>query len=701
MLRVSVNLKQGVYIISEDDGKKEIRLPMSGQYDKATSEQIRRSIETRRRMVIPKEKIDTGVYNSLSEFDKKYGTNYSDKYIDVIKKDIQFTGVSEKNKDYKKRVFEKKAKEFADAGIEVQYNVSVFGGDKSLSFGERIQAIRQAFLQKQNGVNVQFSNSKKPLLGAPAGAQKVKEDNPAQITPKKGLIGKIKERFSKDEQLSPKAPMFTSIKVNEDDIPPMPDDVTLQEMRRQDKKSIIQQIPIKIIHTTNEPLMQFNPTPVANAQQPNPIAQPQPNATPVPPAQEIQIDPKAIEGLLNQNQRNIDEMVEAAKAEGLNPTQIAEPPKPDKQITDLFEGRRVASERITPKKKISRSKARQASKQALRDAGKLKNSYQDRIDAKEQRRQTAERLKAQGPTPKKQKTQQQQAQQQQPNQQQEQTQQPNQQQKRVIATSSKGAKAKEGSFITRLTRKIKGKDDSIRNKKFISKLSNRQKKIALGVTVVTAIAAIGLISGVGTYKLLSHFGGHTANIDKPINTPGVVETVKPSQDVDKDGIDYILGEYGGHTDPVETPAPVTPAPETPAPEIQKPVNNEQQSKEEYLSSIKVGTAMDITSGKYFETPEGQGNYGQFENFTGGRKIIQFIDVMTDEGYIVIKDDSVNLWQLKQQYPNAKFSYHIVYENADGTTRPLGWLTEDSLDQNIQQDMGIQQQGMIDMDDVDR
>lgn len=75
--------------------------------------------------------------------------------------------------------------------------------------------------------------------------------------------------------------------------------------------------------------------------------------------------------------------------------------------------------------------------------------------------------------------------------------------------------------------------------------------------------------------------------------------------------------------------------------------------------------MKIENGKYFASPDGTGNFGLFENYTDGVKELTIIDVITKDGVIVVKDPNVSLYDLKQQYPDAKFSYHFVCRHPDG------------------------------------
>lgn len=661
MLRVSVNLKQGVYIISEDDGQKVIEVPIEGKYDKNTIIATRKEIQSNNRHIVAKEKlnsIDAGVYQAIKQFDNQYGTNYAYNYAKAIGEEIFHTHYDISSKDYKQKMAGIRAEELKKADVNIEYNVSLLGGLGKLKFGERIRAIRTAFLQKRNGVNVQFANSKQLLLEAPV----------------------AKPVDSKD------------------DIPDMPESETLKKIIKEDEKAKSKEAKGSVV-----------------------IPEPQVNGGPTP---EVPVNLKRVQELANPNQRNIDEMLENIRGQEAENSEI-NPAPAVAELQEALAGRRVASAgRVSQppaqKKKISRSKAIQASKQEKRDAGKLKNRYKDMQQAKaerqaraadpeqirlaaerraakeEQKRIAEEQRKAAEAEQKRLDAERRRAEEERKRQEAEQ----NKKQKRILAFSKIGAKSQE--MATRFTRKVKDKADSIRNKKFIPKLTDKQKKIAKATTIVALTATLAIGSGLGVYKLLSNSNRHTADIEGSSSSPAAVETMKTEQDVDKDGIDYVLGIHDNDTKtPTQTPTTQTPSQDEvkPGAPVQEEENQsgvkEEDSKKEYLSSIKVGAAMSINSGRYFETPEGQGNYGYFENYTNGVKKIQFIDVMTNEGYIVIKDDSVNLWELKQQYPDAKFSYHIVYENEDGTTRPLGWLTESSMDQNMDQ-----QQNMIDIDDMD-
>lgn len=718
MLRVSVNLKQGVYIISEDDGQKTITVPINGKYDKNTIKGVREEIQRNNRHIIARKKlesIDVGVYQAIKQFDSQYGTNHAYGYANAIGKEILDAYYDATAKGFEEKMAGIRAAELEKAGVNVEYNISLLGGLGKMKLGERVRAIRTALSQRKNGINVQFSdNSKQPLLQAP-------------ITMEPEII--------------------------QDDIPEMPDEATLGKMRKEAEQDN---------QVKETPKIPEQPK-VAQTQELSNVGdmtREHLNINPSGQVSETQINRETIEALSNPNQTSVDQMLQNLRREEEENPKL-DPSPAATELQAALAGRRVSSpsreegQSQATKKKISRSKAIQASKQAQREAGKLKNRYKGMQQAKAERKARATdpeqiRLAAERRAAKEEQkriaeeqrkaaeAEQRRADAERKREEQEQKRQEvenNKPKNRILAFIGRGPKREEGSFKARFTRKVKNKSDSIRNKKFIPKVTEKQKKIGKAVTVVTLTAALALATGIGTYRLLN---SHTADVESPANTPTAVENVNPGHNVDKDGIEFVLGKHDADTktptaqapsqDDVEQSAPIqeiveketlatsgdkiqeqerpetTVTPESQTQEQAKPATSvqeqesqggtqEKDSKKEYLSSIKVGATLNIESGRYFETPEGQGRYGHFESFTNGVKRIQFIDVITDEGYVVIKDDSVNLWELKQQYPNAKFSYHIVYENEDGTTMPLGWLTSESQELD-------QQHVKTDIDDMD-
>lgn len=114
-------------------------------------------------------------------------------------------------------------------------------------------------------------------------------------------------------------------------------------------------------------------------------------------------------------------------------------------------------------------------------------------------------------------------------------------------------------------------------------------------------------------------------------------------------------------------------------------NKKEQDKETLAENtnlselIKVGARIKINEGKFFETPEGTGRFGRFENHTECEKLITKIGVKTQDGYISISSQDLDLADLKQIYPEAEFSYHI--EDEDG--QRLGWINNKSFDKIIE------------------
>jgi hypothetical protein len=108
------------------------------------------------------------------------------------------------------------------------------------------------------------------------------------------------------------------------------------------------------------------------------------------------------------------------------------------------------------------------------------------------------------------------------------------------------------------------------------------------------------------------------------------------------------------------------------------VKENANAQSNYLDLVRVGAQMNIESGLFFESPEGTGNYGHFENHKGAKKIISKIGILTKEGYIIINDGNISLRELKEKYPDGVFAYHFVDE--DGHI--LGWLTSESFNKTL-------------------
>ena len=91
MLKVQLNLAEGVYVISRNDGKEEviksIKDGAKNNYNKANMNNRRREIEKLeggQSKWIPSDLlnlVDPVLYDALEEFDMKYGTQYRSGYV--------------------------------------------------------------------------------------------------------------------------------------------------------------------------------------------------------------------------------------------------------------------------------------------------------------------------------------------------------------------------------------------------------------------------------------------------------------------------------------------------------------------------------------------------------------------------------------------------------------------------------------------
>lgn len=703
MLKVSVDMKRGVYVVRGDNQEQLVQVPMRGHLDKESVKSTRKEIGSKK--WIPSEKlnlVDVGVYNALREYDRKYETDYANRYVNVTSKQIPYSSTAEKKRHYEKRATEIKSQEFLNNGIAVEYNLSLFSGLKNMNIRERFQAIRVALSQKRNGVKVQFANNKQLLLEAPAESVIPKEDEIQSTEITQDVI----------QQQAPQIPT----PIQERNAP------SFEEMM-----NIFKEIPEKKespVGFMSVPKISVEPNVIPTETEPKTARVSTKINVP-----EIQISPvvPAIPGE-NAVEETLEDFSNSSSKKVLQDTH------------DRDNKNTKSEENIAPqlaKKTISRSKAIGATKKAYRDS--KKKIYQQQLQEKAKQRAKAKEMASKGQTPTfppKQKTIKQTPPVLPPKQKQIKPEPPALPpkpepenlklealaslrkivpSKAVALASLKGIASLKGELqqqaqinVARFTGNIKEKAKLISNKK----LTPRQRKIAGAVTLVTSVALVAAISaGVARYAVDTLQNNNTYN---QTNVPQIEQVVTLGQEVNegKDGIhegisreDYKQQRITARGEERAEDSTAVQEAETKGQEDikqqqdtrQEDIKQEQQNdKIQYLSSIKVGSALDINGGKYFETPEGTGNYGKFENYTDGVKRISMIEIMTRDGYKIVKDSDTNLYQLKQQYPDAKFSYHMVFEKADGTKTTLGWLTEDSLEQN----RGTNQIVNNDIDDID-
>lgn len=647
MLNVVVDLERGVYIVSRNNGKEIITKSINENGTKSYNSkdmQARREEVTKSIPYVPRDRLkqmDTVLYDAIEEFDLKYGTNYRKTYVHTTIESIPFKSQSEKQQALNKRTNEIKAKELEEAGISIEYNLSLFGASKNLSLLDRIKAFRIAFSQRLNGINI---NMRKKQAQLP---------EPIELT--------VFDESEKSET------------VQESNTGAQPEATPTIELA---DKVTPESVPtIEIISKT---------------------------------AQE-------------------DEQSQNKKS------------KKDKRAKNKKKKQERKNLPTDKKQKIGRRKTIQASKKKSRDEGKLKNRYEEVIEEnkakkaaaeqriieaakraeeqakkEEQERIAKEKQEAEARIAKEKQEAEERA-----KAEQQESKVENQDKKVVVTPRIRklliGRNASETGETTlkRFKRTIKDQADSIRNKVHVPKMSKRTLGGAAGVVVLVVAAALTIKYGTHQNTQLN-----TTEIDRtpPAQSTEVVtptENEVPSYEVgditESETLSYEIGDMSkgetpsyeigdaaeGETtsyetgDVVEGEAPSykiedSVEGEVPSYKVEKSTedgqapNSSKDSRIEYLSSVRVGATMNIQEGKYYECPDGTGNSGDFKKYQDSTKEITIIGVTTNEKYFSIEDPNVSLYEIMQQYPEAKFAYHFVAKNKDGTTTVLGWLTANSV-----------------------
>ena len=727
MLKVQLNLAEGVYVISRNDGKEEviksIKDGAKNNYNKANMNNRRREIEKLeggQSKWIPSDLlnlVDPVLYDALEEFDMKYGTQYRSGYVKSITKQIPRVGMSEfrsKKRQYQERALKERTDDLREAGISIEYDVNFFGN--GLSLMDNIRALRMAKAQKTVGATVK--NKQKDFI-----VDKITDVRTAITQGISNIRTKMAERKARLAQK--KLVDYTPRDENGliDDVP---------ELSEEDLKAIssatLEQTG-QVLNLGNDLKQEVGPAveadilidgenivPVGK----NPSLREETAESPNPSIREnIVVGKNGVAAQVGkssmhtesgeQNNASVDEI------------RVEEP---------VVVSARVGEPKA--KKTISRSKAIQASKQAARDAGKLKNSYQARIQAKADSKKAADEGKQKAAAKREEEAKKAaeaaklQAERQaidkairiQHKKNQEKAKRPAEEaaralnEKKLSTRLSRKLKSVQDSIrnkvhmpdmneygrkitgavtlanenikkikeqaVVRFTRTLKDAQDSIKNKVHIPNLTGQQKAIA-GIAAAFALtAAIGV--GVAATQASAD-----ASARVPTNpTAPIVESIESTRPELSEAEELVYKQdFGDKKDTTASTMGGIQQGTTQNNNAAKQEKSEEEQQKEYLSSIKVGSNMKIDSGKYFASPDGTGVFGHFENYQDGVKEITIIGITTNEGYKVIKDSNVSLYELKQQYPNAKFSYHFVFRHSDGRTTTLGWLTENSMEQNIQ------------------
>lgn len=729
ILKVHLDLAKGTYTISRNNGEeiivKEINDGTTNHYAKSVMDKRRKEIEKLegKNGWIPSEilkKIDPVLYDALEEFDAKYGTEYRHSYAKAATMQISYsdTGLTnvKQRKEYEKRAAAIRTEKLQKAGISIEYHVTPIIAARGIGPIKRIRAMRMANTQKAVGAKV--GNKQGPSI-----VERVKN---FRDTVSQKISDARAEKIRRKLEASQKR-LEASIPRDEngliDDVP---------ELSEEDLKAINS----ATLEQTGQVLMLGNDL----KQEVGPAVEADiliygENIVPV--GKNPSVREETVESPNPSIRENVVVGTNGVAAQVGKSSMHTESGEQNNASLDEIsvEEPVVVSARVgeaKAKKTISRSKAIQASKQAARDAGKLKNSYQARIQAKADAKKAADEGKQKAAAKREEEAKKAaeaaklQAERQvidkairiQQKKNQEKAKRAAEEAARalnekklstrlsrtlksmqdsiknkvhmpdaskygrkikgaVTLTAEKAKKLKKEATI-RFTRTLRNAQDSIRNKVHIPNITGPQKAIAGVVTAAVLVGGIGL--GIAATR---------ANADASVRVPveptaPIVETVESSipelseveQVVYKDNLEHkqnVGASSMGQTQQGTTQNNA---------EAEQEKSKEEQQKE-YLSSIRVGCNMKIDNGKYFASPDGAGSFGRFENYKDGTSRLTIIDVITKDGVIVIKDSNISLYDLKQQYPNAKFSYHFEFVHSDGRTTTQGWLTENSMEQNIQ------------------
>ena len=744
-LKVNLDLEKGIYTITMSNGESLIKQISDYTYDSKSRYKRIREIEKevlglRDAPEQLKKQLDVVLCDILGEIDEANGTSYRDNYFKAITMQIG-TKVSEKKSDYIERIKSEKIKKMEESGILLEYDFSLKASD--MSFGKKVQAFQRTLMQRYNGIRTNFdrkkdesnspdaenvtpsisdrmsnvrSNAMERLKGLQSGMQtqlskielsRVKTGIQAQVSKiklpnlREGMqsqLSGLQERLK--SILKSKQDLATNVI---DDIPPMPEGEELKKLLEEIQEQNEASKPGALTQGEQEPKAEVDPVPgvtTQGEQEPKAEVDPVPGVT-----TQGEQEPKAEVDPVPEVPIQEENAGQGSQREDLDT-------KKGKKQRKVKKAKTSKSSKVTAEKgTLTKAQRRRENKKLERNGKRFRSVYSgENIEAKRQKRaETAEKVKeahdrkiAEEATKKSQIDKD-------PPEPPKDTDQgqlnPDVLQEPDVDTAELGNEKGVKNRVTRFTRKVKDVTDSIRNKKYVSII--KEHKRTINGVALAAVVTLGIGAGIVHYM-----NNNSASIEVPSTSAS--ESVKPSDEGTKTPESTIvIGDKEVDIGDVSTPETQKPTvsegtkpgtntnqvnqgsavnkgenEESNSNKSEETVNNsaEKDSRVEYLSSIKVGTTMHIESGKYFEAPDGTGNYGYFENHQNGKKEITIIGVATNEGYIAVKDGSISLYELKQQYPEAKFSYHFVNRNDDGTTTVLGWLTENSFEKDIEHEI---------------
>jgi len=149
-LRINVNLKTGEHIFDNDENI--MTVPIFHE-DKPISETMKKVVnELREEYGFSEEMIsraDPILYESLLEYDRRNGTAYLTRYLNVLAKVVDKKS-GESSAEYEKRAADIRRKALESAGIELGYTMATVNDMKSLSLFDKLKILKMAKKQKEN-----------------------------------------------------------------------------------------------------------------------------------------------------------------------------------------------------------------------------------------------------------------------------------------------------------------------------------------------------------------------------------------------------------------------------------------------------------------------------------------------------------------------------------------------------------------------
>lgn len=678
--------------------------------------------------------LDTRLYEALFEFDAYYKTDYLSSYVDAYYSQDVIMKNTETKKEYYDRRKQIGTEELRRAGISISYKVGVIGASKKVGIIERIKWVMLAKKQSEyigadysykfklnsdeiTNEHTYLSDSElKNYLVEPEGYDDLKDDPDFEI---------IYDPEQEDEQLDFEEPQKLSTKdsleIDFNSIRTFSKSSSIQASKNMPRKflnicrknkigEMVSIVDLKFQEMRNR-LGSLNDIFKKNKEKQNKSKD---NTDKKPSIleriiqgrifdlerEELKVskgqsskhkpDETTREKIEQQNDQKPDK-VTGKKSEGESKPKLDKVPEEKSKEEKKQNGKSKKSSLVQketkskkdeekPKKLISKRKSIQALKREQREAMKYKNSYRARIEEmekararrearaklseEEKARLRTERYREEHRAPLKRPI------------------------ERTEPVAKKPATTKSEKVVykkkTKFTRKLKTKDNSVKNKTYKG-IENRKKIFIAGAMGVCFLACVGssvtLATNIlgGSYDKIetqSQIGQDVESLNADENIKIVFEgdTVKlVKEDEEKPVIEINIDENDSTNKSIGESSDVKIVGMDTEEETEA-----KDAKEEYLNSVRVGSKMNIDNGKFFENPDGTGKYGSFESHAGEVKSISIIGIQTKEGYISITDDSESLLDLKNKYPNAKFSFHVK----DDAGHELGWVTKDSFVQTM-------------------